>query len=668
MKVILLASVLLLPWLQLRAQQSDTTSIRSFDLNEVRINQDNRGAGKAGASKQKDLMQLTDHILEATPGISMIRRGNFAMEPALRGLNNAQVTMSIDGIRIFGACTDRMDPVSSYLEPNNMESFVISWQPGAAGMGSSIGGGIDFKLRKPLFSSLPAHKAHFGSGFESNGNAFQTLAAFGYGSPKFAIQGNVIYRRSENYRSGNGRTVAFSQYRKWNANISARYRTGDSSFIGLDYLQDEGYDIGYPALTMDVKFAKAKIAAISYTLQKHGLKWENKLYFNYIDHAMDDTKRPPETVPIHMDMPGTSQTSGAYSALTGRLGKRHLFRLQADGFYNYLSAEMTMYPDNSSPMFMYTLPTPARSSLALSLTDTYELTDILNLTGTVRVEYNHDKVVSDAGRAQLSGMYTGDLTQSNILPNAGLTLEIAPCHLWNVRIELAHASRNASLQERYAFYIFNRPDAFDYIGAPALAPERSWNLSLTAGLHSGAFSATARAYSYFIRNYIAGQQLKGYSTMTIGAAGVKQYINLSSARISGAELLMQLSLNKRVTLSSSNTYTYGRDMQHFALPFIPPLRSDNMLSYQSRDLSLGIQSVSNFSQDHVSTFFYGELPTPASTVLNFSAGRSFDLKKQSLKLSMALNNVLNTEYVQHLDILKVPRPGRSISIRAEITF
>ena len=36
--------------------------------------------------------------------------------------------------------------------------------------------------------------------------------------------------------------------------------------------------------------------------------WETKLYFNTITHTMDDTKRP--VVPIHMDMPGWSDTYG----------------------------------------------------------------------------------------------------------------------------------------------------------------------------------------------------------------------------------------------------------------------------------------------------------------------------------------------------------------------
>src|SRR5690606_7757114 len=54
---------------------------------------------------------LTDKLLEQTPRVTLIKRGNFAQEPTIRGLNQGQMTISIDGMRIFGACTDRMDPI-----------------------------------------------------------------------------------------------------------------------------------------------------------------------------------------------------------------------------------------------------------------------------------------------------------------------------------------------------------------------------------------------------------------------------------------------------------------------------------------------------------------------------------------------------------------------------
>ena len=64
---------------------------------------------------------------------------------------------------------------------------------------------------------------------------------------------------------------------------------------------------------MDVSLAKAVIASVSYEYsnkERFIKSLETKIYANSITHVMDDTKRP--NVPIHMDMPGWSDTYGFY--------------------------------------------------------------------------------------------------------------------------------------------------------------------------------------------------------------------------------------------------------------------------------------------------------------------------------------------------------------------
>jgi len=660
---------------KLQAQHADSLDrqlpVRTLLLHEVPVSPSKDISEAARDIRQNNLQELTDKILEYTPGINMIRRGNFAMEPSLRSLSGGQITMSIDGMRIFGACTDKMDPISSYVEPNNLESFSVSYDPGANTGGSGIGGGIDFRLKQPSFTETQRWSGRLGSGFETNGAAVQTLAGVEYSSADVAFQINGIFRRSGNYNASGGREIPFSQYRKWNGSASLMVRTGESDYLKADYLQDEGYDIGYPALTMDVAFAKAKIAALSYVRNsKQGtVRWETKGYYNYIDHAMDDTRRPPETVPMHMDMPGTSTTFGAFSALDLHLSDNHHMKVQVDGYHNKLWATMTMYPSDGSPMFMYTLANPVRSDVGLHISDVISLSDKLTLTPSARLEYMHDDISGSEAKEQLSGMFTGDLSRNRLITNLSVAASFQPDAHWLLKTSIARGGRAASLQEAYAFYIYNRLDAYDYLGNPDLSQESSLNLSIGSSYRNTTVEVSANMFGYFIQDYIAGMILDGYSTMTIGASGVKQYINIPSARLYGGEVALKWEPMERLVLTTLNTFTRGSDKGGSALPLIAPFKTINAIDYNLRKTFFRLEGVTNAAQKHVSAQRYGETATSASTILNCHIGRQLDLSRQTkLKLNVSVENIFDENYFQHLDIMKVSRPGRNLTCRMTVLF
>ena len=80
----------------------------------------------------------------------MFRRGNYAPDIVRHGMRNGQVGITIDGMQIFGACTDRMDPITSYVEANNLNSISTNDQ-GQGCHTANIAGGVDLKLKEPAF-------------------------------------------------------------------------------------------------------------------------------------------------------------------------------------------------------------------------------------------------------------------------------------------------------------------------------------------------------------------------------------------------------------------------------------------------------------------------------------------------------------------------------------
>ena len=68
----------------------------------------------------------TEDLLARLPGVRMIQRANFAAEPVVRGYQGGQVSLTIDGMPVYGACVDKMDPASSYVEPENLAAVEVS--------------------------------------------------------------------------------------------------------------------------------------------------------------------------------------------------------------------------------------------------------------------------------------------------------------------------------------------------------------------------------------------------------------------------------------------------------------------------------------------------------------------------------------------------------------
>lgn len=91
--------------------------------------------------------------------ISVSSNGAYAWEPLLNNMSTERSTVTIDGMHVFGACTDKMDPITSYVESNNLASIDIkSGQEGSL-HGATVAGSIDLKRRSTPF------------GLEKNGTA-----------------------------------------------------------------------------------------------------------------------------------------------------------------------------------------------------------------------------------------------------------------------------------------------------------------------------------------------------------------------------------------------------------------------------------------------------------------------------------------------------------------
>ena len=319
--------------------QTDTTS--SEHLDEVVI----VSRSQSGKRSVKGAIATIDEHLQELSHVELVRRGSYAWEPTVNNMQTERLSTTIDGMKIFYACTDKMDPVTSYVESGNLQSISLNsgldGNPQATG---NIGGSLDLKLRKTGFDNIPFH-ASASVGHEWNGHVQVYGADAALSNHNTYLNAGAFYRHADNYEIGGGEKLQFSQFQKVNVFTNAGLRLAEKDMLEATFIFDRATDVGYPALNMDVAKAEGLITSLSYKHLFRHANWETKAYYNHITHVMDDTTRPD--VAIHMDMPGKSWTAGVYSLLTTAL-KHHDVALNYDLYYNRLFADMTMYPGGAA--------------------------------------------------------------------------------------------------------------------------------------------------------------------------------------------------------------------------------------------------------------------------------------------------------------------------------
>lgn len=642
----------------IKAQETeiDSTYLLPVHLNEVIILSANK---RLHHQTQFKPLSSLDEYLETAQKVNLIKRGAYAWEPSLNNMTSERLAVTIDGMQIFGACTDKMDPTTSYVDVSNLEEAQIqSGQQGAA-FGNIIGGGINLKLGHSRFKD----KGLYGSienAFESNNNLRVIGGELNYSKPTFYIDGDVIYRKADNYVAGDGKEVAFSQFEKYNFSLNSGFQPSEGNKLAATLIFDEANDVGYPALTMDVSLARAIITSVSWTqdsISENVTNWDTKAYYNYVKHVMDDTKRPD--VPIHMDMPGWSETFGAYSQANWKMAT-HLFNVKIDGFYNRSIAEMTMYPSdpNEPVMFMLTWPDVRTLNSGIYIGDVISLKEF-SIALSTRLGLQRNTVADDFGLNSLKIFYPEmNRTNTRVLKSFSAVLN-KDVNAFSLSAGGGYGERAPSVSEGYGFYLFNSFDAHDYIGDPNLQTEQSFEANAVISFKKEKWQISTEANFFHIPNYIIGILNSDLSTMTIGATGVKVYTNLDYAQIFNSALSIEYKLLKDVRWNARLSWHRGTDDTGKNLPLISPLAYSSTMTYKGKRMSGSVSVSGNATQENFSPI-YGENQTKAYAVVSATLGRRLIISKNDLYAKAGIENIFDVSYSTYSDWNNIPRMGRNI--------
>jgi iron complex outermembrane recepter protein len=631
-----------------------------------------------------DYFSTLDKVNAKLDGISLIKRGAYASEPQLNGFSAGQLNITIDGMKMFGACTDKMDPITSYLEPTNLKNITINQGTNSSLNGCNIGGSMDMSLLEPNSGGPRPFYFSLGYGYESVSKGSNVLFSSGYTKGKIAWGIDGVYRKNQNYMDGNHSIIPFSQFAKTNIHTVFIYSPNTISRFKADILYDEAKNVGYPALPMDVSIARATLFALEY--QRTGrTQLIAKMYYNTIHHVMDDSKRDSlylleneteiknDTVYMRMDMPGKSATLGAYIQLILPWNNYNKLTIKADNYTNNSVAEMTMhmryagFPPEPS-MYMQTWPEMLRNVSGLFVQNTTSISKKLKLTLNGRIDYNIDILQSEYGKLQFSVFnYTLGKKQSKIVKSLNLSTQYRISHSLSMIGTAGYSDRIPTLGERLGFYLYNAYDGYDYIGNPYIKTEKSNFFSLEFMYSKPKIKINLSQSFSYIRDYIMGFSDTLVPALNFYARGIRVFSNVPSAGTYSADLQLLYNPAKSISFFLLSKLTMGRINGGENMPLIPPLKNILAVQYKKEKFALQAENESAMAQN----FFnkdYGESKTPAYTVFNLKSSYSFSISKTILDLSFGITNLFGKVYYEHLDWGRINRPGRSFEAFIKFSY
>ncbi|WP_456417288.1 TonB-dependent receptor [Thiolapillus sp.] len=261
------------------------------------------------SGKEVKSADLAEALAKKSAAISIVRRSGIANDIILRGQKKDNINILIDGGKIYGACPNRMDPPTSHVLTNNIESVEIIEGPYDVENFGTLSGAVKIVTKEPEEGFHGEVSLNVGSWDYLKGAA--TLSG---GTDRVRAMVSVSKESSGQYEDGDGNTFA-EQIENYDPASTARYKEeyrdldayDKSTFMGklyvdvtenqelkLSYTANRSDDILYPSSKMDALYDDSDIFDIGYSIRDLG-RFSRELSFHYynsqVEHPMSTRYR-----------------------------------------------------------------------------------------------------------------------------------------------------------------------------------------------------------------------------------------------------------------------------------------------------------------------------------------------------------------------------------------
>lgn len=679
---------------QKKKEVKDTLKQKTILLNEVII----KGSLKTDpifSKKSNDYVKKVIQpknvadLFSGINGFSVIKRGNYAIDPTFRASQYEQLNIQYDGgTKAMHACPNRMDPITTHIIPEEIAQIEIIKGPYTVRYGATFGGIINLVTKKPNYED-PGFHGKVSTGYESNGGSLVNMAQLQYIKEKYDIVLNAGYRNFGNYKDGNNREIP-SSFKSTDYGVKIGYNFSEDERIYTHWRQSFGKDVIHAALPMNTEYDNSSVISLDYKLDNIGANLKSfsaKGYYSYVDHLMTNKGRPSFMM-MEATSPVEATTFGGKVELKWQpnknlsvFGGADLLHIAREGTRTRLIKIM-----NGNP-----LPTPKTfvdkiwqdSSISdIGLFSEAKWSPSNSVVYTFGLRY--DNVTSDIKdpEADFANMYT---LKKRTEHNIGGTLSFKKKYDNNLTLEIAYGRgiRSANMVERFINHFNVGKDPYEYIGNPNLKAEV--NNQFEIGLkgfkrlkNSTKFTYEASVYYSLLENSIIAIVDPTLTRKFMPMAQPKNpkvFRNLKESYKTGLELAANFEFTNGLYFNTQLAYVKSKNIDlNESLPLTPPLNSKISFGYKKDSYWASLEYNLTSKQSNIAKSF-GETETDGYETLDLRFGAkpfnntTFGLAVMNV-FDKAYNNHLNFSFTNQVGFGRTPitEPGRNVSLFLQYSF
>jgi len=587
-------------------------------------------------------------FLTQTPVMNAIRKsGSYGFDPVLRGFKYDQINIVIDGVQCANAaCPNRMDPPASQIPLQQMERVEILKGPYILRFGSVTGGTVNFISTKPTFENQFTPQARFSSAYETNGSIFRNEGLVGFKNEFINFDINGTWSEGFDYQDGDGNTVP-STFSRGSFGASLAIKVSDNQSLEMNATSNQARDIDFPALPMDLRNDDTWLFNFKHSLEfSNTFSWNTNLYFTRVDHLMDNLGKNLNPRMLNAQTDANTQTFG------GRTEVKFLF----DNSFLYAGMDFKRQEAEGirtreflrGPMQGSILEDNAWQKGRIDQTGVFAEYHLLGqknqLVASARIDFNQASVL-DATQEFLENYENTSKNEINPSFSLGLIRDFSD--KISLSFWAARSQRSAGLAERYINYFPIGLDPFEMLGNPNLAPEVNNQADLNLNFQNENLSIHLNGFVSYLQDYILSEIRADLTPRLPMSPGVRQFINIDEALISGFEMSITQKLPLALQANFSIAYTYGENLVTAeALPEVAPL--DLRLNLSGAFLKGKLWADVTYrhveTQNRFATSF-GENRTPGFNVVDLRTTYRFN---PNLQFTAGVQNLLNESYFEHL--------------------
>ena len=251
---------------------------------------------------------LAEALTKKLPGISIVRRSGIANDIILRGQKKDNINILVDDTKTYGACPNRMDPPTSHILTNTIDSIDVVEGPFDVENFGTLSGLVSITTKKPSQDLKNEVSVNLGS-FDYR----KVAATVSGGNDTLRFLLGLSNETGGQYEDGNGDDFA-TQIVNLNPTtmgaMNPRYKTeyagmdafeksalmaklyidlADNQEMRFSYTANRSDDILYPSSMMDALYDDSNIFNLEYSISSLGAFSEAldvQFYSSDVDHPM----------------------------------------------------------------------------------------------------------------------------------------------------------------------------------------------------------------------------------------------------------------------------------------------------------------------------------------------------------------------------------------------